>query len=125
MLFGYKNGRISFGEVLLFLFGVAMVSVVIGSLFRLGYWFVRRMWRKIGGDSELAELIARILLGAFAVVFAFAIAFAVASSLAGEVVDAGTVISPYWAASPSRWPSPSPLPSRASGPSPSPWCWSP
>jgi hypothetical protein len=92
VLFGYKNGRISFGEVLLFLFGVAMVSVIIGSLFRLGYWFVRRMWRKIGGDSELAELIARILLGAFAVVFAFAIAFAVASSLAGELSDAGTVM---------------------------------
>ena len=92
VLFGYKNGRVSFGEVLLFLFGVAMVSVIIGSLFRLGYWFARRMWRKIGGDSELAELIARILLGAFAVVFAFAIAFAVASSLAGELSDAGTVV---------------------------------
>lgn len=92
VLFGYKNGRISFGEVLLFLFGVAMVSVITGSLFRLGYWFARRMWHRIGGDSELAELIARILLGAFAVVFAFAIAFAVASSLAGELSDAGTVI---------------------------------
>ena len=92
VLYGYKNGRISLGEVLLFLFGVAMVSVIIGSLFRLGYWFARRMWRRIGGDSELAELIARIVLGAFAVVFAFAIAFAVASSLAGELSDAGTVI---------------------------------
>ncbi len=92
VLFGYKNGRVSFGEVLLFLFGVAMVSFIIGWLFRLGYWFARRMWYKIGGDSELAELIARILLGAFAVVFAFAIAFAVASSLAGELSDAGTVM---------------------------------
>jgi hypothetical protein len=91
VLFGYKNGRVSFGEVLLFLFGVAMVSVIIGSLFRLGYWFARRLWGNIGGDSELAELIARIVLGAFAVVFAFAIAFAVASSLAGELSDAGTV----------------------------------
>lgn len=92
LLYGYKNGRVSIGEVLLFLFGVAMVSVIVGSLFRLGYWLARRMWRRIGGDSELAELIARILLGAFAVVFAFAIAFAVASSLAGELSNAGTVI---------------------------------
>jgi hypothetical protein len=92
VLFGYKNGRISLGELLLFLFGVAIVAVIIGSLFRLGYWFARRMWRKVGGDSELAELIARIILGAFAVVFAFAIAFAVASSLAGELSDAGTVV---------------------------------
>ena len=91
VLFGYKTGRISLGEVLLFVFGVGIVSFVIGSLFRLGYWFARRMWGRIGGDSELAELIARIVLGAFAVVFAFAIAFAVASSLAGEGSDAGTV----------------------------------
>ncbi len=92
VLYGYKTGRVSLGEVLLFLFGVAMVSVIIGWLFRLVYWFARRMWRTIGGDSELAELIARIVLGAFAVVFAFAIAFAVASSLAGELSDVGTVV---------------------------------
>ena len=92
VLFGYKNGNISFGELLLFLFGVFMVSLAVRALFRLGFWFARRMWRSIGGDSELAEIIARILLGAFAVVFAFAIAFAVASSLAGELSDVGTVI---------------------------------
>lgn len=91
-LSGYKTGRISLGEVLLFLFGVAIVSVIVGSLFWLGYRFIRRLWRNFGGDNELAELIARIILGAFAVVFAFAIAFAVASSLAGELSDAGTVI---------------------------------
>ncbi len=91
VLYGYKNGDISFGALLLFLFGVVMVSIAIRWLFRLGYWFARRMWRSIGGDSELAEIVARILLGAFAVVFSFAIAFAVASSLAGRVSDAGTV----------------------------------
>ncbi|WP_125461596.1 MULTISPECIES: hypothetical protein [Rhodomicrobium] len=91
VLYGYKHGQISFGALLLFLFGVVMVSMAVRWLFRLVYWFARRMWRSIGGDSELAELIARILLGAFAVVFAFAIAFAVASSLAGNLSDVGTV----------------------------------
>ena len=125
VLYGYKTGRISLGEVLLFLFGVAMLAVIIGWLFRLGYWFARRMWRTIGGDSELAELIARVVLGAFAVVFAFAIAFAVASSLAGELSDAARWPSPSSAASHSRSPSPSLLPSRGCGRSASRWFWSP
>jgi MFS family permease len=53
---------------------------------------LQRTWRSISGDTELAEIIARILLGAFAVVFAFAIAFAIASSVAGQFSDAGTVV---------------------------------
>jgi hypothetical protein len=91
VLAGYKSGQINVGELLLFLFGVVMVSIAVRALFHFGYWVVRRRWRSIGGDSELAEIVTRILLGAFAVVFAFAIAFAVASSLAGEVSDVGTV----------------------------------
>ena len=92
VLSGYKNGQISIGELLLFIFGVVMVSIAITALFRLGYWFTSRMWRSIGGDNELAEIITRVLLGAFAVVFAFAIAFAVASSLAGGVSDVGMIV---------------------------------
>jgi hypothetical protein len=91
VLYGYKNGRVGIGELLLFLFGVVVVSAVTRALFRLVYWFAQRNWRKIGGDPELADIIARILLGAFAVVFAFAIAFAVASSVAGAFSDIGTV----------------------------------
>jgi hypothetical protein len=91
MLSGFKQGQISAGELLLFSFGIVMVAIAVTALFRLGYWFTSRLWRSIGGDNELAEIIARILLGAFAVVFAFAIAFAVASSLAGGVADVGTV----------------------------------
>jgi hypothetical protein len=92
VLAGYNSGEITFGEILLFLFGVVMVSLATGGLFRLAYWFMRRMWHSIGGDSELAEIFTRIVLGAFAVVFAFAISFAVASSVAGEVSDVGTVL---------------------------------
>ncbi|NJM35623.1 MAG: hypothetical protein HC850_14030, partial [Rhodomicrobium sp.] len=91
ILSGYKKGQVGFGELLLFLFGVVMVSIGLRALFHFGYWFARRMWHSIGGDAELAEIIARVLLGAFAVVFAFAIAFAVASSLAGEASDAGAI----------------------------------
>ncbi|MBX2804984.1 MAG: hypothetical protein KTR19_03335 [Hyphomicrobiales bacterium] len=91
VLAGYGASEISFGEILLFFFGVIVVSVATGSLFRVGYAFFRRMWSSIGGDNELAEIITRIALGAFAVVFAFAISFAVASSVAGEISDVGTV----------------------------------
>lgn len=91
VLYGYKHGKIGLSEVLLFLFSVVMVSIAVLWMFRFIYWFLQRMWRTVGGDSELAEIITRILLGAFAVVFAFAIAFAVASSLAGQFSDAGTV----------------------------------
>ncbi|MGF1621375.1 MAG: hypothetical protein ACFCUR_12255 [Rhodomicrobiaceae bacterium] len=91
VLSGYKTGEIGSGALLLFLFGVVMVSIATRALFRLVYWFTGRKWRSIGGDSELAEIVARILLGAFAVVFAFAIAFAVASSVAGEISGVGTI----------------------------------
>ncbi len=92
VLSGYGSGQISIGEVLLFIFGIVMVSVATAGLFRLRYWSLRRLWLSIGGDNELAEIVARIALGAFAVVFAFAISFAVASSLAGEISDVGTVL---------------------------------
>ena len=92
VLYGYKNRSITTGELLLFLFGVVMVSIIVRVISHLIYWLVQRMWRTVGGDNELAEIIARILLGAFAVVFAFAIAFAVASSLAGQFSDIGTVV---------------------------------
>lgn len=91
VLTGYTSGRISIGELLLFLFGIVMVSLGVRALFHFSYWFVRRRWHAIGGDRELADIFARIVLGAFAVVFAFAIAFAVASSLAGEGSTVGTV----------------------------------
>jgi hypothetical protein len=91
VLSGYKTGKISLGELLLFLACVIMLSAAVRALFHFCYWFVRRRWHAIGGDSELADIIARIVLGAFAVVFAFAIAFAVASSLAGEASSVGTV----------------------------------
>jgi len=88
---GYKNGQIGTSELLLFLLGVAVTGAVIRLLFQLLYWSAQRAWRRIGGDPELAEVITRIVLGAFAVVFAFAIAFAVASSVAGSFSDIGTV----------------------------------
>jgi hypothetical protein len=92
VLYGYKHDNITSGELLLFVFGVVMVSIIVRVISHLIYWGVQRMWRTVGGDNELAELVARILLGAFAVVFAFAIAFAVASSLAGQFSDIGTVV---------------------------------
>jgi hypothetical protein len=91
LLYGYKNGQVGGVELAAFLSGVALLSLLVRWLFRLVYWSAQRAWFSIGGDSELAEIIARVLLGAFAVVFAFAIAFAVASSVAGAFSDFGTV----------------------------------
>ena len=91
LLYGYKNGEVGTGELLLFLVAAAALSVLVRWVFQVVYASALRAWRSIGGDPELAELIARILLGAFAVVFAFAIAFAVASSVAGAFSDFGTV----------------------------------
>jgi hypothetical protein len=91
VLSGYVAGQIGIGELLLFLFGAAIGSVAVRALFQFCYSFLRRRWHAIGGDRELADIFARIVLGAFAVVFAFAIAFTVASSLAGEASGVGTV----------------------------------
>ncbi len=91
LLYGYKNGQVSTAELVVFLVVAAAVGLLVRWLFRVIYWSAQRAWFSIGGDSELAEIIARVLLGAFAVVFAFAIAFAVASSVAGAFSDLGTV----------------------------------
>lgn len=92
VLYGYKHAKLTAGELLLFVFGVVVVSIAVRWLAHFVFWLMRRMWHTVGGDNELAEIVARILLGAFAVVFAFAIAFAVASSLAGQFSDVGTVV---------------------------------
>lgn len=92
LLHGYKNGQIGIMAVLSYLGGMILLAALLAWLFRLGYLRVSHIWSRMGGDNDLAETIARIVLGAFAVIFAFAIAFAVASSLAGEFADAWTVV---------------------------------
>ena len=91
LLYGYKNGQITTLALAIFFVATLVVSVFVRWLFNTVYWSAQRAWGRIGGDPELAEIIARVLLGAFAVVFAFAIAFAVASSVAGTFADFGTV----------------------------------
>lgn len=91
LLYGYKNGQVKGAELALFLVAALVLSLAARWLFRLIYVTADRAWRNIGGDPELAEIVARVLLGAFAVVFAFAIAFAVASSVAGAFSDISTV----------------------------------
>jgi hypothetical protein len=91
LLYGFKRGLVPVSELLLFLLCAALLSLFVRWLFRRVYWSAQRAWGSIGGDPEMAEIIARIILGAFAVVFAFAIAFAVASAVAGAFSDAGTV----------------------------------
>jgi hypothetical protein len=91
LLYGYKNGQVQSWELALFLAGGVVLSLFVRWLFQAVYRSAQRAWGRIGGDPELADIIARVLLGAFAVVFSFAIAFAVASSVAGSFADVGTV----------------------------------
>jgi hypothetical protein len=91
LLYGYKNGQLGTAELVIFFVAVLALSLTVRWLFRAIYWSAQQAWGRIGGDNELAEIVARVLLGAFAVVFAFAIAFAVASSVAGAFSDFGTV----------------------------------
>lgn len=92
VLSGYKNGKMTTGELLFFLLGVVVLAFAVRWLFHFLYWTMRRAWGNVGGDAELAEIVARVVLGAFAVVFAFAIAFTVASSVAGQFTNASTVL---------------------------------
>jgi hypothetical protein len=91
LLYGYKNGEVSTLELVVFLALTVALSLLVRWVFRIVYFSAQKAWASIGGDAELAEIVARILLGAFAVVFAFAIAFAVASSVAGAFSDFSTV----------------------------------
>jgi hypothetical protein len=91
LLYGYKNGEVGTIELVAFFAAAVALSLLVRWLFHMVYFSAQRAWASIGGDAELAEIVARILLGAFAVVFAFAIAFAVASSVAGAFSDFGTV----------------------------------
>ncbi len=91
LLYGYKSDKLTTPELVMFFVAAFALILLVRWLFRTVFWSAQQAWARIGGDAELAEIVARILLGAFAVVFAFAIAFAVASSVAGAFADLGTV----------------------------------
>lgn len=89
---GVLRGQIVLGEVLLFAGAFAVITYVIFAAFRNLLGLIDRLWRGFGGDAELAQVIAKVLLGALAVMIAFTIAFAIASTFSGEAASAGSVL---------------------------------
>ncbi len=86
------SGKVAAHELLIFAACVVFGVFVTRRLFRLLYRLSTNFWRFIGGDSGLIFLIARVVLGAFAVIVAFAIAFVIASSVAGAFAEPGTMV---------------------------------
>jgi hypothetical protein len=86
------SGRVALHELLIFAACVIVGVFITRRLFRLIYRLGTNFWRFIGGDSGLMHLIARVVLGAFAVIVAFAIAFVIATSIAGAFAEPGTMV---------------------------------
>ncbi len=89
---GAARGQIASHEIGIFLALTAAGGYLAHRGFRLLYRLGTNFWRFVGGDSDLIRLIARVVLGAMAVIIAFAIAFVIASTVAGAFAEAGTIV---------------------------------
>jgi len=89
---GAARGQIALYEIGIFAVVTALAGYLAQRGFRLLYRAGTNFWRFIGGDSDLIRLIARVVLGALAVIIAFAIAFVIASTVAGAFAEAGTIV---------------------------------
>ncbi len=89
---GAARGQIAPLEIGVFLVVTAAAGYLAHRAFRLLYRAGTNFWRFVGGDSDLIRLIARVVLGALAVILAFAIAFVIASTVAGAWAEAGTIV---------------------------------
>lgn len=89
---GAARGEIAPHEVAVFIAVTLVASYLARRAFRALYRASTNFWRFVGGDSGLIRLIARVVLGATAVILAFAIAFVIASTVAGAFAEAGTIV---------------------------------
>lgn len=89
---GAARGDIASHEIGIFLAVTLIASYLARRAFRAAYRAGTNFWRFVGGDSDLIRLIARVVLGAMAVIIAFAIAFVIASTVAGAFVEVGTIV---------------------------------
>ncbi|MGO9483470.1 MAG: hypothetical protein ACLPX9_02635 [Rhodomicrobium sp.] len=89
---GLKRDLITFPELALFILAFAIFSYVIAVAFANLLRIVRHAWTRFGGDGDLANTIARVLLGAFAVMVAFTISFAIAATFSGQVSNPSSVL---------------------------------
>jgi hypothetical protein len=89
---GLTSDHITLFQLALFILAFAVFSYVIAVAFRNLLELVRHAWTRFGGDSDLAQTISRVLLGAFAVMVAFTISFAIAATFSGQVSNASSVL---------------------------------
>ncbi len=89
---GVEGNSIALGEVAAFSAAYAVFSYVIAAAFNNLLRLIRRGWTRFGGDADTAHTIARVLLGAFAVMVAFTISFAIASTFSGQAANASSVL---------------------------------
>jgi hypothetical protein len=89
---GAARGDVAPHEIGVFIAATLAASYLARRVFRAIYRAGTNFWRFVGGDSDLIRLIARVVLGATAVILAFAIAFVIASTVAGAFAEAGTIV---------------------------------
>lgn len=89
---GVAGNSITLVEVAAFAVAFAIFSYVITAAFSNLLRLMRHGWTRFGGDADMAHTIARVLLGAFAVMVAFTISFAIATTFSGQVSNASSVL---------------------------------
>ncbi len=89
---GVTGNSIALPEVALFAVAFAFFAYVIVAAFRNLLALIQRAWTMFGGDAEMGQTVARVLLGAFAVMVAFTISFAIATTFSGQLSNAGAVL---------------------------------
>ncbi len=89
---GVTDQRISTGEVVVFSGAFAIITFVIVTAFNNLLEYIERGWKLFGGDQGMAQTIARVLLGGFAVMVAFTISFSIATAFSGQTADTSSVL---------------------------------
>ena len=89
---GLNRDLISFPQLGLFALVFAVFCYVLAVAFNNLLRIVRHAWTQFGGDSDMAQTISRLLLGAFAIMVAFTISFAIAATFSGQVSNASSVL---------------------------------
>lgn len=89
---GALSGKVQLHEIAIFAVAVVIGAYAIRYLFHGVYRLSTGVWGFIGGDSDLIQLVARVMLGALAVIIAFAIALVIATSVAGAFAEPGTMV---------------------------------
>ncbi len=89
---GMTASRIAPWQVAVFGAAFAIIAYVIVAAFKNLLRLIEHGWTVFGGDQDLAQTIARVLLGGFAFMVAFTISFAIASAFSGQVSSAGSVL---------------------------------